>query len=287
MMTRDNEFLDVAFDWEALDGCPLCDGETMLPSGGVRWLDMDFWYVICPTCNLKFMNPRPTSRSYQWFYRTRFWQQKVVNRGFRQGGQMWNTKRYEGDDDRVWDAAEGRKVKLAKARAMRTPVITETLAQYVTLGADSHILEVGAGLGVVLGRLHERHGCHVYAIEPSTEARESIDTAAIEMLGEYGEELERIRHEPRKFHAIIFSHSLENMSTAFDILRWAVECLLPCGVIYIQCANLFTFDQMNPYHPYIFCERALRFAARKHDMALERSGDPTDRMLTVVLRPQS
>ena len=242
-MTIEGELVDVAFDWEALDECPLCQGAVMLPNGRVRWLDMDFWYVICPTCNLKFMNPRPTQASYQRFYRMRFWQQKVRNIGFHQDGQMWHTKRYAWDDERGWDAAEGRQRRIAKARAMRTPVIIETLARHVPLGADSHILEVGAGFGVVLDELHARHGCHVYAIEPSTEAREVCEErAVIEMLGEYGEELERIRRQTRRFQAIIFSHSLENMSTPFDILQWAVECLQPRGVVYIQCANLFTFD---------------------------------------------
>ena len=283
-MTGDEEIFEVAFDWEALDGCPLCRGSVMLPNGRVRWLEMDFWYVICPMCNLKFMNPRPTQLSYQRFYRPRFWQQKVRNMGFRQDGQMWNTKRYEWDDDRGWDPEHGRQTKTAKARAMRAPVIIETLASYVPLDADTHVLEVGAGQGVVLEELHTRHGCDVYAIEPSTEARRVFEErGGITLLGDYGEELERIRREPPKFHAIVFSHSLENMSSPFDILRWAVECLQPRGVIYIQCANLLTFDQMNPYHPYIFCEPALRFAARELELTLDRRGDPTDRMLTVVL----
>ena len=286
-MTIDDELLEVAFSWEALDGCPLCQGTVMLPNGRVRWLDIDFWYVICPACNLKFMNPRPTQKSYQLFYKTYFWQQKVRNIGFRQDRQMWHAKPYESDNDQVWDPEEGRRVKMAKARTMRTPVIIETLSRYVQLDADTHVLEVGAGLGVVLDELQKRHDCHVYAIEPSTEARESLSKhAAIEVLGEYGEELEHIRRDARKFHAIIFSHSLENMTSPFTTLQWAVDCLRPRGIVYIQCANLLTFDQMNPYHPYIFCERTLRFVAAKLGLALERSGDPTDRMLTAVIGPQ-
>ena len=124
-MTIDDELLEVAFSWEALDGCPLCQGTVMLPNGRVRWLDIDFWYVICPACNLKFMNPRPTQKSYQLFYKTYFWQQKVRNIGFRQDRQMWNAKPYESDNDQVWDPEEGRRVKMAKARTMRTPVIIE------------------------------------------------------------------------------------------------------------------------------------------------------------------
>ena len=286
--SRSSGLQDVSFDWEAQAGCPLCHGSVMLPAGRVCWLEIDFWYVICPTCNLKFMNPRPTQASYQRFYKTQFWQQKVRNLGFHQDGQMWNMKRYTWDNERRWDAQDGLQVKIAKARAMRTPVIIDTLGEHLTLGADTHVLEVGAGLGVVLEELHARHGCRVSAIEPSTEARAVFEEGAvIESLGEYAEELERLRHEPLRFHAIIFSHSLENMSAPFDILQWASECLRPHGVIYIQCANLFTFDQMNPYHPFIFCERALRVAADRLGMTLERSGDPTDRMLTVVLRSRS
>ena len=191
-MTIEDGLLDVSFEWEALDECPLCRGAVMLPNGRVRWLDMDFGYVICPTCNLKFMNPRPTQASYKRFYQTQFWQQKVRNVGFRQDGQMWNTKRYSGDNDQTWEAEAGRERKIAKAREMRTPVIIETLTRYVALGTNSHVLEVGAGLGVVLEELHARYGCHVYAVEPSTEARDALaERPAIEMLGSYGEELER------------------------------------------------------------------------------------------------
>ena len=201
---------------------------------------------------------------------------------------MWNTKRYSWDNEGRWDAQDGLQVKIAKARAMRTPVVVGTLAEHLTLGADTHVLEVGAGLGVVLEALHALHSCQVYALEPSTEARAVLEEGAvIESLGEYAEELECLRQEPRRFHAIIFSHSLENMSAPFDILQWARECLRPNGIIYIQCANLFTFDQMNPYHPFIFCEHALRVAADNLRMTLKRSGDPTDRMLTVVLKSQS
>mgnify|MGYP001591880433 CR=1 FL=1 len=282
-MQNNEELLEFSFDYEALDACPLCRGEIMIPNGKIKWLGIDFWYVICPVCDLKFMNPRPTQASYQKFYKDFFWQQKVRNIGFKQEGQIWQGQIYQWDNDKVWDPEEGRKNKIEKLRTLRFGIITETLSRYITLDEDKRILEVGCSFGVILHELNKKYQCEVYAIEPSTEAQEAIrEFGNIRLLGSYGEELESISKSDLKFDAIIFSHALENTSIPFDIMRWAAECLKPNGIVYVQCSNLFTYDQMNPYHPYIFSFPAFKVLAEKLGAGIERVTPSLDKMLTVI-----
>ncbi len=283
MPKKDRKLLDVSFAFEAIEACPLCAGRVMIPNGKIRWLGNDFWYVVCPSCGLKFMNPRPTEESYRAFYRDYFWQQKIRNLGFYEEGQMWQTKRYKWDNAKRWSVREGRAKRKERALELRLPAITETLSAHGALGRGKRILEVGAGFGVVLRELARRHGVAAYAIEPSTEARKSIEESGrVKLIGSYAEELETLK-PAKPFDAVIFSHVLENTVRPLDVLRAAKRHLARRGVIYVQTPNLHTFDQMNPYHPYIFSAHTLSFLAKKIGMKARRFGDPTHRMLTMAL----
>jgi len=279
-MQDERNLLDFTFEWEGLRACPLCESRVMLPNGGVEWLNMQFWYVVCPACGLKFMNPRPTRDSYRLFYRDYFWQQKELNLGFRKEGQMWGLASYEGDDSRDWSREEGvEKIKVKQERRFTT--ISEALLSKITLGADTDVLEVGCGFGMTLQALQGRYGCRVHAIEPSEEAKRVIERdGSAAMLGSYAEELEDVGAKGLRFDAIIFSHSLENTVGPFEIVQHARDALKDGGVIYVQCANLQTFDQMNPYHPFIFSESVFLLLAERLGLRYERLSPPTDRMLT-------
>jgi|SRR3989344_3063325 len=282
---KKNKLLDFTFEFEALSKCPLCDGGIMIPNGNIRWLDMDFWYVACPQCNLKFMNPRPMQTSYTKFYKELFWQQKVRNLGFYQEGQMWNTKKYKWDNKSAWHAKKGLQTHIEKHRGLRLEIIANTLNVYLKLGKNTSLLEVGAGFGVTLKEINKQYGSSVYAIEPSSEAQKIIKGFGIKLIGEYAEELEQLRKTRQKFDAVIFSHALENTSYPLQVIKWAKDCLATRGIIYVQCSNLFTFDQMNPYHPYIFSEGSLGYLAKKAGLKAERvDKDTTHRMLTMVFK---
>ena len=277
------ELLNFSFEWEVLDECPLCDGIVLIPNGKVSWLDMDFWYVVCGTCGLKFMNPRPTQRSYQDFYKNLFWEQKVANVGFHMPGQMWNTKRYQWDNEKIHDAKKGKEIQKEKHKALRFKIISDTLAQFVPLNKNADVLEVGAGFGVTLEELNKKFGSSVYAVEPSLEAQNTMKQGGIvKIIGNYAEDLEKLAKGKQKFDAIIFSHSLENTSYPLQIIQWAKKCLKKGGIIYVQLSNLITFDQMNPYHPYIFSPHSLGLLARKAGLKPHRRGERLHRMLTMV-----
>jgi len=282
---KSKNILDFEFAWELLEECPLCGGEVLLPNGKVSWLDMDFWYLVCGACGLKFMNPRPTQESYKGFYKNLFWEQKVANVGFHMPGQMWNTKQYTWDNAKKWNKKEGVKKMVDKHRELRFKIITDTLSRHINLNDKSDILEVGAGFGVTLEDIKKRYGSRVFAIEPSEEAQKLMKkNGNIRIIGNYAEDLEKLSKKKQKFDAIIFSHSLENTSYPLQVIKWAKKCLKKNGVIYVQLSNLLTFDQMNPYHPYIFSAHSLGFLAKKAGMKPVREGEKLHRMLTMIMK---
>ena len=278
------ELLNFSFDFELLEGCPLCGGTILIPNGKVDWLKMDFWYVVCGNCGLKFMNPRPTKESYKDFYKNLFWEQKVKNIGFHKTGQMWNTKQYKWDNEKKWDAKDGKKIILEKHRDLRLKIISNTLGDFIKLDKNTEILEVGAGFSSTLHDINKKFDSFVYAIEPSLDAQKTLTNLGVSIIGNYAEDLEKLGKKKQKFDAIIFSHSLENTSYPLQIIKWAKKCLKKNGIIYVQCSNLLTFDQMNPYHPYIFSPHALTLLGKKAGLKPYRAGERLHRMLTMVFK---
>lgn len=283
-MEENKDFQNISFDFEALDSCPFCNGQVMVPNGRIAWLDIDFWYVFCPDCGLKFMNPRPTRESYRDFYKNLFWQQKIRNVGFHQSGQTWQSGRYKWDNEKQWEPKEGLENRLEKHREQRAGTIIPVIQKELGLDQNSRVLEVGCGFGVTLNEIKKQYGSRVFAIEPSSEAQKVVKDFGVELIGSYAEDLEDVERSGERFNAIIFSHSLENIINPVGVIKSAVACLASGGIIYIQTPNLLVFDQMNPYHPYIFSHASLRFLADKLGLSYKRVSEPKDKMLTVVMK---
>jgi len=283
MTNNTDKYTDVVFDFEGLDACPFCKKNVMISNGKIKWLEIDFWYVVCSHCGLKFMNPMPTCESYKEFYKNLFWQQKIRNLGFHQRGQAWQTGTYKWDDEKAWSPKDGLANRIDKHRKQRVKTVIPVIDKYIKLNENSRILEVGCGFGVTLDELRKQYHSKVFAIEPSEEARKQIKKFGdIELLGLYAEDLQSISKKGSKFDVIIFSHALENTTDPIRVMQMATACLLPGGIIYLQTPNLLVNDQMNPYHPYIFSHSSISFLAKKIGLAYKRISDPKDRMLSVV-----
>ena len=284
-MKEEKKYSKINFEFEALKNCPLCDSEIMISDGRINWLDTDFWYVVCPRCGLKYMNPRPTQESYEEFYKDLFWQQKIRNIGFKQSGQAWNVKKYKWDNGDKWSEDDGRRNRMEKHKAQRIKTILPIIEDKVVLSNDSDILEVGSGFGVTLDAFHEKYKSNVFAVEPSEEARKTIkEQGDISLVGKYADELEYLSKKSKKYDAIIFSHSLENIVYPFNVIKYASKCLKPDGLIYIQTPNLLVYNQMNPYHPYIFSSSSLMFLAKKYKLKYSQKSEMIDQMLIVLLQ---
>ena len=278
-----NNYKKINFEFFAHEICPVCQNKVMIPDGKFNWLETDFWYVVCPSCGLKFMNPMPKTESYRYFYKNLFWQQKIRNLGYHQTGQAWQTGQYKWDNEEPWNPEEGRKNRMDKHKTQRVKTIIPILEQYITINKDTKVLEVGCGYGLTLEELYKKHQCQVYAIEPSEDARSIIKGFNnIELLGYYAEELSELAKKNLKFDVIIFSHVLENIIDPLNVIRFAKVCLKDDGIIYIQTPNLLVNDQMNPYHPYIFSLSSLQTLTEKAGLKCKQVNKLIERMLTIV-----
>ena len=285
MSQINNDLLKVGFAFETVDHCPICTGKVMIPNGKIRWLEIDFWYVICPACGLKYMNPRPTRESYREFYENLFWQQKIRNMGFHESGQAWQGGKHKWDNDEKWEPEFGIKNISEKIKALRIETISNSLSENISLDSQAHILEIGCAFPVTLQYLKEKFNCHIYAIEPSEEARRIIkENHNINLIGYNAEEVEDIKRQGIKFDAVIFSHVLENTTDPLQVIKDTSNCLNDNGVIYIQTPNLLVCDQMNPYHPYVFSINALMQIAEQTDLEYKQISKTIERMLTVILK---
>ena len=225
------------------------------------------------------MNPRPTEESYKIFYRDYFWEEAFTNQRFKKSKQKWNALKHPLDNNKIWSIDHGKKILFKKLNNTRNELLLKSLGKIKKLKKNSKILEVGAGIGTNLKILRDYFGSDVFAIEPSTEARKEIKKNNIEVIGLYAKDLKNIK---KNFDIIIFSHSLENTINPEEILKYA-KSLLKNGSIYIQCSNLFLFDQMNPYHPFIFSYNSFKFLSKKLNMKLQLLSDPMSHMLEISL----
>ena len=193
-------------------------------------------------------------------------------------------KRYKWDNSKIWKPDEGKKIHIDKHRTLRVDGIMKTLVDNIKLDSNADILEVGPGFGVTLDEIRKKYRSKVYAIELSGEAQKTLKELKIPLLGEYMEDVEKVSRTKQKFDAVIFSHVLASAADPVQVIRWTKKCLKKNGIIYIQCSHLYTFDQMNPYHTFIFSKHTLGLLAKKVGLMAKRvDDDPKHRMLSMVL----
>ncbi|HEV8615801.1 MAG TPA: class I SAM-dependent methyltransferase [Methylomirabilota bacterium] len=234
-------------EFERVDRCYLCDSAEQHDARGVSWKGVAFSYCYCGGCGLKYMRPRPTAASYQRFYRDGFWQQKMTASGY---------ATMQGFDDANQDQMAIRMKKYRRGYQL----VKRHLSEAIHLGHGVRVLEVGCAFGYTLEWLREETGCDVFGIEPSTEARARLEQARIPVVGATAEERLAGVSAPspaKRFHAIVFCHSLENIVDPRPVLEGACAHLANGGVILIYTPNVEFFDSMNPYHPYVYSPQTL------------------------------
>ena len=281
------------FEWEFLDNCQICGNDISIPNGKIEYLKQDFWYVVCINCNTKYMNPRPTKDSYDDFYKNFFWEEVFSNDRFRIKGQIWNyeskglEKIYKWDeDDKIRETEAGMKLMKEKLERLRIEKIDKILNDNLNFSSKIKILEVGSGIGTTLNFLNKKYNCEVDAIEPSIAACEVMKkNTNINIIANYAEELSNVfTKNQRGYDCIMFVHSLENTLNPVKNILDASQILKNEGFIYIQCSNLFTFDQMNPYHPYIFTLKSFKTIANFNNLEFDYIKSGTGRMLHIILK---
>jgi SAM-dependent methyltransferase len=271
----------VHIDWES-PSCLLCAGSNRVPSDAVEWWGATFTYVLCGTCGLKYMCPRPTQRWYRAFYEREFWQEKVEYTGFTSNRLAPRLRE------------EGLAKRLAKQH-WRAQRIIRLAARRIRLDASSFVLDVGAAFGVTLDRFREKYGCRVAGVEPSTIARNYAEhDLGIPLAGRYVEDLFAPTAIDGEVSLIIFSHVLENVIDPAAALSAVHRLLRPGGHVYIDTSNFVYYNAINPYHPYIFSPDTLEALLgacglvvidREHEPPPMEAVAPSNRYLMFLAAP--
>lgn len=232
-------------EWEQA-ACQVCGSVDRLPADGVSWRDARFEYVLCRTCGLKYMNPRPTARWYHAFYEREFWQEKLEYRGFRAKSPI-----------APLPSDEGWAKRLGKQR-WRAERIARLVARTVSLGPSSLVVDVGTAFGVTLDLLRQRWQCQVAGVEPSLVSRDYAEREfGIGFLGRHFEDLYSPTVVDGQVSLVVMSQVLENILDPRAALHAVGRLLAPGGHLYIDTSNFFYYNAVNPYHPYIFSPATL------------------------------
>lgn len=103
------------------------------------------------------------------------------------------------------------------------------------LSQEKKILDVGAGTGTLLSKLHKQ-GWSVLGVEPNTTARDTAAKKGVKMLSNLSE----VRQE--KFAIITLWHVLEHMSDLESVLKRLDNLLTTDGTIIVAVPNFKSFD---------------------------------------------
>lgn len=223
--------------------CLICDSSQSVPAGKTEWRGNTLSYVVCSSCGLKYMNPRPTQAWYIHFYATEFWEDKFARRSWRSGAKF----------NFLWKMFKGGVLgRIEKGRKRARQVVPEILKR-VELGPTSKVLDVGCAFGLILDEIKTRTGAEVFGIEPNASARSEAERrTGIKFIGTSAEDIVSLKGHDGNFDLICFSNVLENIVDPRPILSSVSKLLSANGVLYVDTPNVFYYDAMNPYHPYIY-----------------------------------
>ncbi len=189
--------------------------------------------VMCRGCGLIYLNPRPSERDYEEFYRHwyhRLYPARAAFNAGHLGGRI---------------AAETAELRC------------QAYAPF--LGERARLLEIGPGEGAFLAAVH--------ALRPRSQVR-GVDRSPAEVAACRGKGLDvlegTIEDLPSTYggntHAAIF-HVLEHSLDPLGLLRQAARCLNPGGYLLVEVPNVLGSWQglgmLHVAHPYLFAPATL------------------------------
>ncbi len=200
-----NKFISVA--------CPACSGKKSV----YKYEKRGFRYVDCSTCGTMYMNPRPSMKVLEDFYRY--------------------SKNYAYWSSHIFPVSErARREKIFVPRVQR---VLELCKKY---GVKSKsLLEVGAGFGTFCVELSKRKIFKdVVAVEPTPDLAEMCRSRGVTVIEE---PIEHIRFpEGKEFGVIVNFEVIEHILSPYDFLTSCNRLLSPGGLLLLTCPNGKGFD---------------------------------------------
>jgi len=178
-----------------------------------------FQNVICKSCGLVYRNPRPGTLELDGLYH-----------------KIYLEKRHSLADEGA---------ALAFLKTVNQKNKGEQVAEFLqgVLNGESHVLDIGSGLGLLGGFLHQKLGVDVLGVEPSElSARVSEQTYGIPVFrGTFDAFL--TKRDGRVFDCILLHHVFEHFGDPLGKLRECASILSERGVLYIEVPNVLDFKK--------------------------------------------
>jgi 2-polyprenyl-3-methyl-5-hydroxy-6-metoxy-1,4-benzoquinol methylase len=234
---------------EKLSFCPVCgksDFSLFLQSNDFFLTKEEFTIVICNSCGLKFVNPRPNANEIVKYYES----QDYVSHGGKKNGLNFLYKQ------------------------VRRMTIKKKYNLVAKLTKGQKLLDIGCGTGEFI--LHcNQHGFDVTGIEPGENPR---SFAQSEYHLNVHEESYLENFVKPEFDVITMWHVLEHVHLLQERMKKIVEILKPDGTILIAVPNNDSWDSRYygkfwaaydlPRHLYHFSQETIQILAKSHALII-------------------
>ena len=201
-------------DWYKYEevNCNLCNEEEKESLSDKGQFNLPTHVVLCKNCGLAYLSPRWNKNAYEDFYENEY-------------DKYYRPKKLEDNE-----------VEFRYAR----PII-ERINGFLQKSDKLNILDIGSGDGSLI-KLIEKcyHGANLYAIEPSSNAKEILWDKKIKYLGS-DVESDWDTNYHSTFDFVIMRHVLEHFSDPHQVLLKVRQVLKENAIVYIAVP-----DNYNP-----------------------------------------
>ena len=196
-----------------LVNCPACGSKK----NQQKFSKFGFHYVECDSCETLFMNPRPSQKVLDEFYK--------------------NSSAYTFWNKYIFPSSE--KIRREKIFKPRVDKILEVCKKYRI--KTKSVLEVGAGFGTFCEEMNSRNVFRrVVAVEPTPELASTCRQKSIEVIELPIEKI--FLEKSQKFNVIVNFEVIEHLFNPNQFIKSCKKSLLPGGLLVITCPNGKGFD---------------------------------------------
>lgn len=192
--------------------CPACGSDDSQK----RFEKSELTYVDCRACGTMYINPRPTPKILEWYYK--------------------NSETYQFWSEHIFPASEdARREKIFKPRAKR--LIDICTRHDVPTGT---LVEVGAGFGTFNEEVLKLNVFNrVVAIEPTPDLAKICRSKTLEVIEL---PIERVDLEKSQVDVIASFEVIEHLFDPDQFIERCASILSPGGLLVLSCPNVFGFE---------------------------------------------